>query len=192
VGLRPFRLRDASAWSALRIRNEEWLRPWEARQPSALSWEEQHSQVAFAALLRVLGKEARLGRCLPFALLYDGTLAGQVTVSPILRGGTQSGSVGYWIDSRLAGRGLMPTALAMVVDHCFQVAGLHRVEANVRPDNTASLRVLEKLGFRREGLQERLLLIDGTWRDHLSLAVTAEEQPEGVLKRWKSLATQGE
>lgn len=179
------RIRDAARWSELRVRNEGWLAPWEGRQPQldGPAWAERHSQASFGAMLRSLRGEARAGRTLPFGVTYDGELIGQVTVSHIQRGAAQSGQVGYWIDERLAGRGIIPTALAMAVDHAFTRADLHRIEANVRPDNAASLSVLRKLGFRQEGLHLRLLFIDGAWRDHLSFALTADEQPEGVLRR---------
>ena len=185
VGIRPLRMRDAVAWSELRLRNEQWLSPWEGRQPDVpeASWADRHTPGAFAAMLRSLRREARAGRCLPFAVTFDGVLAGQVTLAHIARGAAQSANVGYWVDERVAGRGVMPRALAMEVDHCFEQAGLHRVEANVRPDNAASLRVVRKLGFREEGLHPRLLFIDGQWRDHLCFAMTAEDQPEGVLRR---------
>jgi ribosomal-protein-alanine N-acetyltransferase len=188
VGVRPLRLRDAGAWSEIRVRNEEWLAVWEGRQPSLppVGWEERHSPSSFAAMVRVLRRESKEGRCLPFAVTYDGDLAGQVTVANVVRGAFQSASVGYWVDGRLAGRGVMPTALAMVVDHCFAAAGLHRIEANVRPENGPSRRVLEKLGFRPEGMHPRLLFIDGDWRDHLGYALTVEDVPEGVLHRWRS------
>jgi ribosomal-protein-alanine N-acetyltransferase len=137
-------------------------------------------------MLRVLRHEAKAGRCLPFAVTYDGELAGQVTVSNVVRGAFQSASVGYWVDAQLAGRGVVPTALALVVDHCFTDVGLHRIEANVRPENAPSRRVLEKLGFRHEGLHPRFLYIDGEWRDHLSFAVTVEDVPEGLLRRWRA------
>lgn len=185
MALRPFRLRDAAAWSALRLRNEDWLRPWEARplEQSSAEWQEHSSPAAFTGMLRVLRREARRGVALPFALLYDGSLAGQVTVSPVVRHARLTASLGYWVDSTLAGRGIVPRALALVADHCFGPVGLHRLTADVRPDNQPSLRVLEKLGFRNEGLQERLLLVGGEWRDHYAFALTAEEQPEGVLTR---------
>ena len=83
-----------------------------------------------------------------------------------------------------AGRGIIPTAVALATDHCFATVGLHRVEVNIRPENAASLRVVEKLGFRPEGLRPRYLHIDGDWRDHLSFALTADEVPEGLLARW--------
>ena len=80
-----------------------------------------------------------------------------------------------------------PTALSLVVDHCFGAAGLHRIEVNIRPENVASKRVVEKLDFRNEGLRPRLLSIDGAWRDHLSYALTAEDVPGGLLRRWAVL-----
>lgn len=189
VGLRPLKVRDATAWTEVRIRNEPWLSPWEGRpesQPSA-TWTERHSGAVFAAMLRSARKEARAGRSLPLAVTYDGRLAGQVTASNVIRGAFDNASVGYWVDSAVAGRGVLPTALAMLVDHCFDTVGLHRIEANVRPENVASRRVVDKLGFREEALHLHYLFIDGGWRDHLSFAVTREDVPEGMLRRWHSV-----
>jgi [ribosomal protein S5]-alanine N-acetyltransferase len=79
---------------------------------------------------------------------------------------------------------VITAAVALVVDHCFSRVGLHRVEATVRPENTASLRVLEKLGFREEGLFRRYLDVDGAWRDHACFALTADEiRPGGLTAR---------
>jgi ribosomal-protein-alanine N-acetyltransferase len=189
VGLRPLRMRDAAAWSEVRIRNEQWLSPWEGRpesQPPS-TWAERHSPVVFTAMLRTLRRESRAGRSLPLAVTYDGRLAGQVTASNVVRGAFDSAAVGYWVDGALAGRGVLPTALALLVDHCFTAVGLHRIEANIRPENTASRRVVEKLGFREEALHLRFLFIDGAWRDHLSFAVTREDVPEGMLRRWHAV-----
>ena len=122
---------------------------------------------------------------MPFAVLYDGELVGQLNVGGIVRGSLHGCHLGYWIDSRVAGRGIMPTAVALVTDHCFWVAGLHRVEVNIRPENAASRRVVEKLGFREEGLRQRFLHIDGDWRDHLSYALVSEEVRGGLLARWQ-------
>ena len=104
-------------------------------------------------------------------------LVGQLTVGGITWGSLCSAHMGYWVDARVAGRGVMPTAVALAVDHCFQVLGLHRIEVNIRPENAACLRVVEKLGFRDEGLRQGYLHIDGQWRDHRSFALTAEEVP---------------
>jgi ribosomal-protein-alanine N-acetyltransferase len=78
---------------------------------------------------------------------------------------------------------MMPVAVALVIDHCFGVAGLHRVEIAIRPENAASLRVVAKLGLRREGQSPRYLHINGAWRDHVTFGLTVEEAPQGVLTR---------
>lgn len=143
--------------------------------------------LTFRQMVRRANAQARAGESFPWAVTYDeGTLVGQLTVSGIVRGSAQYAHIGYWIDVEYAGRGIIPTAVAMAVDHCIQVAGLHRIEINIRPENRASLRVVEKLGFRAEGLRPRYLHIDGAWRDHLSFAITAEEIPEGMLARWRA------
>lgn len=181
-------MRDGGAWCDVRLRNRTWLERWEGAceaQPP-LTWAERHTPGVYSGLLRVLRREARTGRAFPFAVTYQGRLAGQVTVSSIVRGAFDSGSVSYWVDSAVAGRGVAPTAVALAVDHCFDIGRLHRVEANVRPENAPSLRVVEKLGFRAEGRHERYLFIDGDWRDHLTFALVREDVPEGVLRRYLS------
>ena len=114
-------------------------------------------------------------------------LAGQLTVSGIVGGSASWGQIGYWVDQRLAGRGIIPTAVALAVDYCFRSMRLHRIEIAIRPENVRSLRVVAKLGFRPEGLRPRYLHIDGDWRDHLVFALNAEEVPEGLLQRWDNL-----
>jgi ribosomal-protein-alanine N-acetyltransferase len=131
---------------------------------------------------------ARVGSVLPFVVIYGDRLVGQMTASNVIRGALRSCSIGYWIDSAVAGRGITPTALALLIDHCLTDGRLHRVEVNIRPENHASLRVVEKLGLRREGYHERFLDIDGGWRDHLSFAITTEEILDAtVLSRLPSL-----
>lgn len=189
VGIRPLRMRDAGAWSELRQRNEAWLAPWDGRAPEGpqVPWRDRNSPAAFGVALRTYRREARLGRCLPFAVVLDDELVGQVTVQNVVRGALQGGAVGYWVSEHVAGQGVMASALAMVVDHCLGPVGLHRVQADIRPENAPSRRLVEKLGFREEGYHPRLLFIDGAWRDHLCFAVTAEDLPEGVLARWRSV-----
>jgi ribosomal-protein-alanine N-acetyltransferase len=118
--------------------------------------------------------------------VVDGAFVGQVTVNNIVRGSAQFASVGYWLDRDFAGRGIMPRAVAMVIDHCFFTAGLHRVEIAIRPENSNSLRVVEKLGLHEVGFAPRFLHIDGAWRDHRIYAVTVEECPGGMLARLNS------
>ena len=184
IVVRPLRGRDAAAWVDLRQRNEEWLTPWEGApeaQPWA-SWADRHSPAVFAAMLRSLRRETRAGRLLAFGITFEGRLVGQVSVSAIVRGAFDGATVGYWVDGAVAGRGIMPVALALVLDHCFGAVGLHRIEANVRPENIASSRVLDKLAFRREGLHRGYLHIDGAWRDHASFALIRGDLPHGVLR----------
>jgi [ribosomal protein S5]-alanine N-acetyltransferase len=185
VVLRPLKRRDGRAWLEVRARNAAWLEPWEATSP------EVHTgpSPTFAEFVRALSSQARQGSALPFAVEYRGELVGQLTVSSIIRGSLCSASIGYWISEHVAGRGITPTAVAMVVDHCFGPVGLHRVEINIRPENEASLRVVAKLGLREEGVRERYLHIRGTWCDHRTFAVTTEEVPDGLLERWRRRGT---
>lgn len=183
VELHPLRRRDAAAWTALRLANREWLAPWEPT--GAQSWEVRHSPASYRAMRRALARRARLGTTLPFAVRVEGRLAGQVTIDNVVRGALKSGSLGYWIDSAVAGRGLASLAVALVCDHAFGPAGLHRLQADIRPENLRSRRLVERLGFRREGLLRRYLDIDGDWRDHFSYALLAEDLPGGVLAQWQ-------
>jgi len=181
VGLRPIRRRDRQAWVEVRGRNFEWLSPWEATPPR------DGRAIAFPGMVRNLTAQARRGQMMPFVVTYEGRLVGQLTVGGITWGSLCAAHVGYWVDQAVAGRGVMPTAVALVTDHCFGTAGLHRLEINIRPENTASLRVVEKLGFRDEGLRRSFLHIDGAWRDHRAFALTAEELPPGgLLSRWRA------
>jgi [ribosomal protein S5]-alanine N-acetyltransferase len=171
--LRPPKLRDARVWSEIRLRNEHWLEQWEPSSPH--SWEERNSVGAWPALHSALRTSARKGMMLPFMICYGGRVVGQINVSNIVHGALRSCTVGYWVDGAMAGRNITPTALAMVIDHCFGAVGLHRVEVDIRPENRASLRVVEKLGLRQEGFYQRFLDIDGAWRDHVAFAITVEE-----------------
>jgi ribosomal-protein-alanine N-acetyltransferase len=138
-------------------------------------------------MVNALRAEARAGRVLPFVVTYEGRLVGQLTMGGVTYGSLRSGHIGYWVDQRVAGRGVIPTAVALVCDHAYRALKLHRVEIAMRPENVASKRVAEKLGFRYEGIRPAFLHIDGDWRDHLVYALHAEEVPEGLLARWRSV-----
>ena len=181
VQLHPLRRRDATEWSRLRMANEDWLAPWEPS--SSLPWRLRHSPSAYRTMRRIVGRRARSGLSVPFAIRVEGRLAGQVTIDNIVHGAMRSGHLGYWIDRSVAGRGLATLAVALVCDHAFGVVGLHRVQADIRPENVRSQRLVERLGFRQEGLLRRYLDIDGDWRDHLTYSLLAEEAPGGVLAR---------
>ena len=179
ITLRPLRYRDARAWRAVRRRNATWLQQWDATVPPGGT----ERPASFRGLVARLQSNARQGLGMPFAIDVEGRFAGQVTVNNIVRGSAQFASIGYWLDRAVAGRGIMPTAVALVVDHCFRSAGLHRIEVAIRPENSNSLRVVEKLGIREVGYAPRYLHIDGAWRDHRIYAVTVEECPGGMLAR---------
>ncbi len=180
VILRALRGRDRREWQALRAENAEWLRPWEATSPDPVA-----KQPGFRQLVRQLDREAHEGRVQPFAIETGGRLVGQIQLFGIAWGSLRSASAGYWVAESVAGQGIMPLALAAACDHAFLGLGLHRVEVNIRPENTASLRVVEKLGFRDEGLRLRYLHIDGEWRHHRSFALTSEDLGRfSLVERW--------
>jgi ribosomal-protein-alanine N-acetyltransferase len=180
VILRPLHGKDRRQWEALRAENSEWLRPWEATSPLPAV-----TGLAFRQVVRHFDREAAEGRLQPFVIETDGLLVGQMHLFGIAWGSLRSASAGYWVTESMAGQGIAPFALAAVCDHAFLVLGLHRVEVNIRPENTASLRVVEKLGFREEGLRRRYLHIDGEWRDHRSFAMTSEDLGvSSLVERW--------
>lgn len=178
VTVRPIRQRDARSLERELLDNRSWLRQWEATNP--------HGPLSFdaRASIRSLLAHARSGQGLPFAIEVDGEFVGQLNVSGITHGSLSTASLGYWVSERVAGRGVTPTAVALVSDHCFFTLGVHRIEICIRPENRPSLRVVEKLGFRYEGLRRRYIHINGDWRDHFCFALTVEELPTGVLRRW--------
>ena len=180
VILRALRGKDRSEWEALRAENIDWLRPWEATSPEPAA-----TRLGFRQLVRHFDREAAEGRLQPFVIETAGRLVGQVHLFGIAWGSLRSACAGYWVAESVAGQGIMPLALAAACDHAFLGLGLHRVEVNIRPGNSASLRVVEKLGFRDEGLRLGYLHIDGEWRDHRSFALTSEDLGRSSLvERW--------
>ena len=119
-------------------------------------------------------------RCLAFFVFSSsGDLVGAVTVSEIVRGAFQSAYLGYYVFVPFQRRGVMTAALAQVITRLFRKHRLHRVEANIQPSNTASIRLVRRLGFRQEGLSQRYLKINGRWRDHERWALTRDEWKRG-------------
>lgn len=168
--LRPLRPEDSEEYVSVRGRNRHWLAPWDATSPVPVT-----GSRTFTDVVDFYQEEALAGRMLPFVIEVEGALVGQVNVSNIVLGSFRSCTVGYWVAQAVAGRGIVPTALALAADHAFAELALHRVEVNIRPENAASLAVVRKLGFRDEGLRPRMLHIDGDWRDHRSFALTTED-----------------
>lgn len=183
--LRPLRYRDKAEWMALKRRNAEWLQPWEASAPVVGG-----VLPTYREMVSSLNRQARAGLTLPWVIARregprrEPVMIGQLTVSGIMWGSALNASLGYWIDAAHAGAGITPYAVALATDYCFGTLGLHRMEINIRPENTSSLRVVDKLGFRDEGVRERFLHINGAWSDHRTFALTTDEVPGGLLQRW--------
>jgi len=177
--MRIVRMKDSRAMEKLILSNREWLRPWEATNPEGPNSFDIRGQI------RMLLKQMDNNSCLPFVIEQDGVIVGQLNVANILFGSVSSCVIGYWVIPEVAGKGITPTAVALVSDYLFNVVGIHRIEIDIRPENLSSLRVVEKLGFRYEGLKQRYIHINGAWRDHYIFALTHEEVQSGVLNRWQ-------
>lgn len=178
VTVRIARIKDAKRLEQLILQNREWLRPWEATNPEGPNSFDIKRQIR--GLLRQMDEQISM----PFVVELDGELVGQLNVANILYGSVSSAVIGYWIAPEAAGRGVITTAVALVSDYLLNIVGLHRIEIAIRPENAASLRVVEKLGFRYEGFRERFIHINGSWRDHYVFALTQEDVPSGILNRW--------
>lgn len=181
IGIRAVRRRDAAALQRLLADNREWLRPWEATFPGG-GGATPGSQPLGPAI-RSFHRQRKLGNAITFVMLFDGEVVGQLSLSDMSAGALRSASIGYWVSQHVAGQGVTPVAVALAIDYAFAQLRLHRVEICIRPENTASLRVVQKLGLRFEGRRERYIHIDGRWCDHDSFAVTVEEVPKGMLAR---------
>ena len=146
--------------SASRELHEPWVKP-------------PQDEAGFRSYLARVALENQCG-----FLVYrcaDHALVGVVNLSEIVGGAFKSAYLGYYADARFAGVGLMSQAMRLVIGHAFGNLGLHRLEANVQPDNHSSIALVRGCGFRREGYSPRYLYIDGAWRDHERWAITAEE-----------------
>jgi ribosomal-protein-alanine N-acetyltransferase len=120
-------------------------------------------------------------------LFVDDRVCGEINVNHILRGALQTGTIGYWIDERDAGQGLVAEGVVVVFEFAFERLWLHRLEINIVPRNANSRRVMEKLDLRTEGVAVRMLEINGDWEDHVRYAITAEEWQERaheLRQRW--------
>ncbi|MEB4614102.1 GNAT family N-acetyltransferase [Leucobacter sp. M11] len=182
VGLRLIRRSDARTLQRLLAENRDWLEPWEATNPDGLR------QVPGSASMRPavawMLANAKAGTSVPFVITLDGRMVGQLTVSGITWGALRAANLGYWIAEEAAGHGVTTVAVALATDDLLFRRGLHRMEICIRPENAASLRIVEKLGFRPEGIRPRFIHIDGDWRDHAVFALNREEVPGGVLRRF--------
>lgn len=163
---------DASAFLELVVRNRDNFRPYEPRRPPAyFTMSGQREQIAAAR------RQAHMGERFEFGVWEreGGVLVGRISLGGISRGALQNAYLGYGIDVGHSGRGYATQAVTLAVRVAFDDLSLHRVQAAVVPENTASARVLEKCGFREEGLARRYLFLDGQWKDHRMFALTPED-----------------
>lgn len=175
--VRLLRMSDVRLLERALLDNRRWLEPWEASDPRG------KVKRSTKELARLLLLQAKAGDAVPFVMEYRGQIIGQITLSNVVHGSLSEASLGYWIAQAHSSRGFTSTAVALVVDYCFHEMGLHRVEVCVRPENAPSLKVVEKVGFRYEGLRQKYIFIDGAWRDHLCFVLLMEDVPEGALTR---------
>jgi ribosomal-protein-alanine N-acetyltransferase len=177
VLLRPLAVEDFAAWREVRRRNADWLVKWEPqRTPGAPDPVENRD--AFAVRCGARQRERQLGTGFGYGVFVDGHFRGEINLSIVQRGPFQSAYVGYWIDEATAGQGYMPEAVVLLMGAAFDDLRLHRIQISIIPRNSASRRVVEKLGIRDEGVAQRYLEINGTWEDHIRYAITAEEWQE--------------
>lgn len=172
VWLRSPMMGDYGAWAELRTMSREHLTPWEP------SWQrDELSRSSFRRRVRHYQREAREDLGYAFLIFKDAgdRLLGGLTLSNVRRGVTQAAVLGYWLGLPFVRQGFMTEAVAAIAAFSFEELHLHRLEAATMPNNAASVRVLERNGFRREGLARRLLKINGTWEDHVLHALLAEE-----------------
>lgn len=170
--LRPLRIRDKKVWDLTRAKNREWLSPWEATRPEI---ESHLPPISFLGMVLQYRKDGEALRSISLGiwLLESGkeSFIGQITMGGITFGAMRGAHIGYWIDQEFANQGHITKAVSLLTNFGLNELALHRVEINLRPENSASKRVAEKCGYVLEGERSRYLHIDGAWRDHLTYVI---------------------
>jgi ribosomal-protein-alanine N-acetyltransferase len=167
VALRAPQMSDYAEWAALREASRDFLTPWEPTWPV-----DDLARASFRRRIRRYAEDQRADLAYAFFVRRqpDETLLGGLTLANVRRGCAQAGSLGYWIGAAHARRGHMTAAVNALLPFAFETLKLHRVEAACIPTNAASVRLLERTGFRREGYARQYLCIDGVWQDHFLFA----------------------
>jgi ribosomal-protein-alanine N-acetyltransferase len=175
VVLRAPQMSDYPEWAALRERSRDFLTPWEPVWPA-----DDLTRSAFRRRLRRYAEDQRADQA--YALLIfrttDNALTGGLTLANLRRGVAQAGSLGYWIGAPFARQGYMTAAVGALIPFAFGTLRLHRLEAACIPTNAASIRLLEKTGFEREGYAREYLCINGHWADHLLYAMLKNDRAQ--------------
>lgn len=167
VEMRTPETSDYEAWADLRLRSREFLTPWEPVWPS-----NDLTRAAFRGRIKRYWRDIENDAAFPFFIFSAGErqLLGALTLSNVRRGVAQTASLGYWIGAPFARQGLMTSAIGLAMGFAFDHLQLHRIEAACLPGNAASIALLARCGFEREGLAKRYLKIAGLWQDHLLFA----------------------
>jgi ribosomal-protein-alanine N-acetyltransferase len=167
VILRMPQMSDFAAWVELRETSRKFLTPWEPTWPA-----DDLTRPSFRQRMKRYAEDLRTDQAYPFFLFRkdDNVLVGGLALANIRRGVAQAGSLGYWVGAPHVRCGYMSAAVRALMPVAFDVLRLHRVEAACIPTNLASIRLLEKCGFRREGYARQYLCINGFWQDHLLYA----------------------
>jgi [ribosomal protein S5]-alanine N-acetyltransferase len=168
--IRPPQMGDYEIWAALREQSRGFLQPWEPTWPR-----DDLTRSAFRRRLERYARELERNEAFPFFVFRtsDRVLVGGLNLTNVRRGAASMASLGYWMGAPFANRGVMSKAVPLICRLAYDALDLRRIEAACLPENTASLRLLEKTGFTREGLAREYLAIDGTWRDHVLFAKLA-------------------
>lgn len=161
VTLRPLADRDQDEFIALVAASADLHRPWMSLPATPEAFQ--------TYVARYAGPDEE---SLLVCRRGSGAIAGMINVNSIIRGRYQNGSLGYAAFAPSVGQGYMSEGLRLVMRYAFEELRLHRLDAQIQPDNHASLRLVERAGFRREGYSPQLLFIDGAWRDHERWAIT--------------------
>jgi len=174
VYLRAPQMSDFPEWAQLREASRAFLTPWEPVWPA-----DDLTRAAFRRRLKRYAEDQRADQAYAFLIFraQDHVLVGGLTLANLRRGVAQAGSIGYWMGEPYARDGLMSTALRALIPFCFVTLRLHRLEAACIPTNEASIRLLEKSGFRREGYARQYLCINGIWQDHLLYGRIKDDPP---------------
>jgi ribosomal-protein-alanine N-acetyltransferase len=174
VMLRPLTVSDFPQWSEVRMRNEQWLTPWEPLRIANLA-DPTRNRDAFSSRCATRDRERQVGTAYGFGVFIDNAFAGEININNVVRGAFQCGVIGYWIDQRHAGHRYIAEGVVAIFRFAFDDLHLHRLEICIVPRNHNSRRVMEVLDIREEGVALRYLEINGTWEDHVRYAITLEE-----------------
>jgi ribosomal-protein-alanine N-acetyltransferase len=183
IYLRPPEMRDYEAWADLRAQSRVFLTPWEPTWPG-----DDLTHATFRRRVRRNHQEIANDEAYPFLIFRDDdVLVGGLTLGQIKRGVVQAATLGYWLGAPHARQGFMSAAVRAVTGYAFATLRLHRIEASCLPHNEASMKLLERMGFTREGYARAYVRINGVWQDHVLFGLLETDPvPLRVARRNKT------